>query len=106
MSDATYISSDLEIEGDLESAGTVVICGSLHGVIKAHTVSVDRGGTLEGTVRAKVVVVGGLIEGQVACSDLRVSEFGEVVGDIEYSHLEVVAGGKLVGPLSVVATSG
>lgn len=105
MPDASYVSSDLEIDGDVKSTGTIVICGRIKGAVSAQTVSVDRGGRLEGTVQAQVVVVGGHLEGTLGCDELRVAEFGEVFGDIAYRRLEVVSGGKLVGPLAIATES-
>ena len=98
---ASYLSQDLEVEGDIMSSVTIVLRGRLVGTVRAETVSIDEGAFLSGSIEAERAVVGGHLEGSVLCDDLKVAERGEIIGDIRYRLLEVFSGGRIVGPVGL-----
>lgn len=102
---ASRISSDLIIQGNVESTGVIIVDGQVRGDIKGETVSIDENGLVEGLINGKIVAVGGVLNGDVECSLLTVTETGRINGSINYERLDVDAGAKISGVL-VCTTKG
>jgi cytoskeletal protein CcmA (bactofilin family) len=96
---ASRISSDLIIQGNVESTGVIIVDGQVRGDIKGETVSIDENGLVEGLISGKIVAVGGVLKGDVECSLLTVTETGQINGSINYERLDVDAGAKISGVL-------
>jgi cytoskeletal protein CcmA (bactofilin family) len=97
VQNASRISSDLIIEGNVESTGVIIVDGQLYGDIKGETVSIDENGSVEGAIRAKVVAIGGFLKGDVECSILTVTATGRVSGSINYEQIDVDTGARISG---------
>lgn len=70
------IAPDAELEGNLHTKGTIVVCGQFKGEITAgHAVQVDAEGLVQGTVTGTHVLVDGELEGQIAAR--KALQFGE-----------------------------
>ena len=93
----SVISSDLEVEGDLKSAGDVQIDGKVKGDIKSRSVTVSNGAHIEGSIFAQSVVISGTIVGQVESPKVSVRKTANVMGDILHETLEIESGAHFQG---------
>lgn len=93
----SVISSDLEVEGDLKSAGDVQIDGRVKGDIKSRSVTVSDGAHIEGSIFAQSVIISGSIVGQVEAPKVSVRKTAKVSGDILHDTLEIESGAHFQG---------
>src|ERR1022692_5311984 len=96
----SVIAAELAIEGKIVGGGDVLLAGRFKGDVQVDgNFRIDAGASLEGQVRASVVVVGGELQGNVdAAKQLDVLSTGVVVGDVKASSITVAAGGRMRGP--------
>lgn len=93
------------ITGDLTFTGGLRIDGEIHGDvtvsdIKAGTLVIGDGGSIEGDVRVSHVIVYGEIRGTIYATglvDLRPQ--ARIMGDVHYGALEMQAGATIDGHL-------
>ena len=74
MSEVTYISEELVMEGNLDSAGSsVVVAGRFKGELRAKDVLLEANSIFDGNLVADKVTLGGLVKGEVAANTLNVA---------------------------------
>lgn len=74
------------------------IDGLVEGIIETDfDVSIGRTGKVSGLVKARSIVVSGLLEGRIACDSLEIVAQGKVLGQIVCSQLTVEPDGKFIG---------
>ena len=101
MKDATTVADGCRIEGYIETAGTVAICGSMAGTIKCNSLETFRDSKVYATVEAVNVVVGGYYQGEIVCSGrLMIAATGKIIGRASYGSLVIESGGLLQGHIS------
>jgi cytoskeletal protein CcmA (bactofilin family) len=99
--ETTIISAGSKLEGSIETAGTLIVDGSVTGNIKCGSLEVLQDGNLEAKVEAENVSVAGSIEGEIICNGkLTVFSKGKVIGDVSYGTLSIESGGALNGSVS------
>ena len=75
MSEITYISKEVSVEGVLEADDLkVVVAGSFSGNINANEVILEEGSRFDGEVDARIIVIEGELKGKVKSYQLKVSE--------------------------------
>lgn len=94
------LSYDLLVEGTVQSFGTVVVDGTVHGDIVGTTVCVDENGVVSGLIRGEVVAIGGTLNGDVECKSLSVTASGRLIGNVCYEKIDVEVGAVLAGRLN------
>jgi cytoskeletal protein CcmA (bactofilin family) len=101
----TLVSRDTEIIGDIHFTGTLEIEGRVSGNIFADAesgamVRVADKGAVEGELRAPVIVINGLVEGNVhAGTRLELAPRARVTGDVFYTLVEMSVGAEVNGRL-------
>lgn len=104
----TLISADTEIHGVVRFRGNLDVEGRVVGAILAEPgvaamVRVVDGACVQGDIRAPLVLVNGLVEGDVyASSQLELAPRGRVQGDVYYAMVEMSAGSEVNGSLTHV----
>lgn len=104
----TLISADTAIHGDVRFRGNLDVEGHVLGNILAEPgadamVRVVDGALVKGDIRAPLVLVNGLVEGDVyASSQLELAPRGRVDGDVYYAMVEMAAGAEVNGGLNHV----
>lgn len=95
----SVISADLTIEGKIEGSGHVRLVGKFKGDVHVEgDLTIEAGAKVNGTVRARKVVIGGELEGNVdAASSVQLLETGVVNGDVNAGSLIVEAGSRMRG---------
>ena len=88
------------LEGDVDSGAAVHISadGIVVGNVSARRIQVDRGGAIEGAVKAGTATISGRVRGAVAATGrLEITSSGEVIGDVTAQNLHVDDGATLQG---------
>ncbi|MFV0482224.1 MAG: polymer-forming cytoskeletal protein [Campylobacteraceae bacterium] len=69
----SFITGDIVIEGKIHSEKPFVICGKFFGEITSTSrIEIEVGAEVQGTIRAKEVIVRGVLIGDVECYSLQV----------------------------------
>lgn len=93
----SIISSDLNIVGDLHSAGEIQIDGTLIGDIRTHALVIGETATVKGEIVADAVRVLGTVNGQIKAKVVKLAASAHVVGDIMHEDLSIETGAFLEG---------
>lgn len=95
----SLIAPDITIEGKIEGSGHVRIAGSFKGDVNVHgDLTIERGATVNGSVRAdKVIIAGELIGNIEAASHVELQQSGALTGDLKAATLTVAAGSRMRG---------
>ena len=104
----SIVARDLTVTGDLEADGVIRIEGRVVGNVRAgDQVLLCDGGTIEGNITTREVVVGGTVHGSITASE-RVELQAEAVveGDIATRRLLVHEGGTMNGAVRMEAVDG
>ena len=102
----SLIAHGMEFHGDLQFSGILEIEGLVVGNIVTHhdaiaEVRIRETGVVKGLIRAPVVIVNGLVEGDIFCSNhLELAAKARVMGNIFYHLMEMVLGCTVQGQLS------
>lgn len=92
------IGHNSEFKGDITANGTLRIDGKLTGNIIADSVILGDGAYVAGDIKARCVVIGGRVEGNVNADELvEIKHTGKLQGDIHTSTLSVAEGGIFEG---------
>lgn len=87
-----------EFNGNLFTNGTLRIDGRLTGNITAEWVVIGENGVVKGDIKAKGVIIGGSIEGNINADELvDIKYTGKLSGDIHTRRLSVAEGGLFEG---------
>lgn len=98
----SVIEKDLTVDGNVVSSdGTINVKGSVKGDIKAKSVDVAEGGTVDGAVEADRVNIQGRQSGSVKCSELALGATSEVRSKITAQTMSSEKGAKLVGEVQI-----
>ncbi|MGV8930699.1 MAG: bactofilin family protein [Luteimonas sp.] len=97
----SLIAADLTIEGKIEGTGHVRIAGKFKGDVNVQgDLTIENGAKLNGSVRAKKVIVAGELEGNIeAATRVELLDSGILMGDLKAGSLTVAAGSKIRGQI-------
>lgn len=95
----SIITADVDINGDLHSAGELQIDGNVHGDVRAHVAVVDVNGMVHGGVVAEEVVVRGRVVGPVHGVHVHIFGTAHVEGDVISTTLSIEKGAWAAGDL-------
>lgn len=95
----SVIAAGLAIEGKIEGGGHVRIAGRFNGDVHVEgNLTIEPGAKLTGEVRAKTVIVGGELEGNIeAATSVELTATGVLTGDLKAGSLTVAAGSRMRG---------
>ena len=95
-SDLSVLTKDVRIVGDVETTGRVRLEGTVTGSIRARSIEIAKGGSVEGDVIAlnrdderEAFTVEGTVQGAVRARNVEIGEGGSVLGGIEADHATV-----------------
>lgn len=101
----TLIGPQVTIRGDLVFSGGLYVEGHIHGKVIAEdgekaVLTLAEQGSIEGEVRAPVVVINGRMTGDVYAHDrIELAANARVQGNLHYKVVEMSAGAQLTGRL-------
>ncbi len=95
----SVIAADLTIEGKIEGSGHVRIAGRFKGDVNVDgNLTIESGAHLTGQVRAKIVVIGGELHGNIdGATRVELLESGVLAGDVKAGSFTVAAGSRMRG---------
>jgi cytoskeletal protein CcmA (bactofilin family) len=102
----TLISKATEITGDIHFSGTLEIEGRIFGNIYADddssaSVRVRETGLVKGDIQSPMIIINGLVEGDVYSSNhIELAAKARVTGNVHYHLIEMVMGSEVNGSLS------
>lgn len=102
----TLISKATEITGDIHFTGTLEIEGRIFGNIYADddaaaSVRVRETGLVKGDIQSPLIIINGLVEGDVYSSNhIELAAKARVTGNVYYHLIEMVMGSEVNGSLS------
>nr|WP_150063203.1 polymer-forming cytoskeletal protein [Roseospira marina]KAA5604664.1 hypothetical protein F1188_14720 [Roseospira marina]MBB4315109.1 cytoskeletal protein CcmA (bactofilin family) [Roseospira marina]MBB5088121.1 cytoskeletal protein CcmA (bactofilin family) [Roseospira marina] len=91
----SVFAADLRVYGDVTSKGDLDVLGHVEGSLSVRALSVTRGATIEGTVRAASAEIGGRVTGLIDCDRVAIDTTGSVEGTVSYKTLSMKVGGGL-----------
>jgi cytoskeletal protein CcmA (bactofilin family) len=92
------IGSNSEFKGDITANGVLRIDGKITGNIIADSVILANGASVVGDIRARSIVIGGRVDGNLTAEDIiEIKPTGQVFGDIHTRKLSVAEGGIFEG---------
>lgn len=102
VSKESLIGPELTIEGKIEGSGHVRVAGQFKGDVNVDgNLTIEPGAKVTGAVRARTVVIGGELEGNVdAASRVELLETGVLNGDLRAGSLIVSAGSRMRGQVA------
>ena len=102
----SLVAASARIEGNLVFSGGLRVDGEVRGNVIANdgpdcVLVVSEHAHIEGEVRCANVVVNGVIEGSVFCTELlELQPKGRIVGNVHYKMLEMHGGALVTGTLT------
>lgn len=102
-SSATKVSilgPDLQVTGELISAGAIEILGTIEGNLAADQVTIGTQGHVKGAIRAASIDVKGKLDGKVDSKNFAMRSTANVKADITYSSLTIESGATIEGRFS------
>jgi len=87
----TFIAKEIEIQGDINGKGDLLVEGILEGDISVSSVIIGEHGTVNGTIKANNVIVNGKLNGSIFCDTLEIMPNGYVSETIKVKKL-LIAG--------------
>ena len=104
----TIIAVGTSITGDIESEGIVKIEGRIEGSVRAASqVLIAKGGLVAGDIHTREAVVGGDVKGSVHADErVEIQSTASVEGDIITLKIQIAEGGRVIGALKMIESSG
>lgn len=93
----SILSTDLQVIGNLKSAGEIQVDGKVDGNIRTNSLLIGETANIKGEVIADKVTVHGTITGQIKARTVTLAKTAHVVGDILHENLSIDAGAFLEG---------
>ena len=96
----SFISSDIKIEGHIESTGTILISGQVTGNVKAKNLTLETTGVITGNVRAEETELMGSQKGNVTSRRLSILTGSKLRGNITCEELIAEHGSNITGKIN------
>lgn len=93
----SLVSSDLSVTGDIISNGELHIEGKVEGTIRAKRLVIGEKAQVVGNVAGTHVTVQGRINGNVLANKLHLAKTASVEGNLEHNSLSIEAGATFEG---------
>ena len=93
----SIISSDVIVKGNINAAGEIQLDGTLEGDVKATMLIVGERAAVRGEIVCESVTVRGRVEGSIRAKTVSLAATSHVMGDILHSSLQVEAGAHFEG---------
>jgi cytoskeletal protein CcmA (bactofilin family) len=92
------VAGGTRLVGDVQLSDSLHIDGAVQGKIASESdVTVGRGGSFEGEISAKRVLVSGTLDGRLEAERLEIVAAGRVTGEIFVGELVIESGGQFSG---------
>ena len=96
----SFISSDIKIEGHVDSTGTILISGQVTGNVKAKSITLETTGVITGNVKADDTELMGTQKGNVTSRRLSILAGSKLRGNINCEELIAEHGADIAGKVN------
>ena len=94
----SIIGKNSDISGELNVSGTLRIDGMVRGKLNAECVIVSESAMVKGDIKARAIIVGGKVEGNLIGEEMiEIKPKGAVLGEIFTNKFFVIEGGTFNG---------
>ena len=97
----SIISSDLTIEGDIKSGGSMNVDGRLVGNLNCKSVNVTSTGSIEGNIESDQLINLGEISGDINARRVELKEGSNTKSNLKSDNLQVSDGAVLKGRVQI-----
>jgi cytoskeletal protein CcmA (bactofilin family) len=98
----SIVEEDLTIEGNVSSnGGGIDVKGRVVGDVSADAITVQLGGSVDGALSAKQIVIEGKHSGSLKCEDLKLASSSNIQADVVARTMETERGAKVVGKVKI-----
>jgi cytoskeletal protein CcmA (bactofilin family) len=96
----SIIGADLKVVGNLVCESDIDVQGTVKGDIEAKTVTIDKNARVDGSIRARSLIVSGSVDGTMEASEISLTGTAQVTGELVHETLSVDPGACLEARLS------
>ncbi len=94
----SIVGKNSDISGELNVSGTLRVDGMVRGKLNAECVIVSESAMVKGDIKARAIIVGGKVEGNLFGEEMiEIKSKGTVLGEIFTNKFFVIEGGTLNG---------
>ena len=98
----SFLGPQSQLKGELSSTGILRLDGAVGGTIEADQVLLTETAVIKGDIRARKIVVGGLVEGTLRAEDIvEIRPKGKVKGKAFTQRFLVMSGGEFNGQITM-----
>ncbi len=98
----TFLGMNSSFKGELNVKGTLRVDGTVEGQLDADYLILSESAEVKGEIRAKKIIVGGKMDGNVRAQELvEIKSKGKVLGDIFTPKLAINEGAELNGKVEM-----
>ena len=98
----TFLGVNSSFKGELIVRGTLRVDCPVEGLLNADNVILSESAQVKGEIKAKTIIIGGKVEGNVHAQELvEIKSKGKVFGDIFTPQLAVIEGAELNGKVAM-----
>ncbi len=98
-SNNTFISEDLEVNGNIVGKSYVELSGKIIGILKSSKIDIRTKGIVHGEVLADNLIIEGEVDGEINVQDLYVRSTAKIKGTIKYKNIDIQAGAIITAEL-------
>lgn len=95
----TFISEDLEINGNITGKDYIELNGKVTGTLKSNKIDIKEKGLVNGEISADNLIVAGEIDGEIKVHDLYIRSTAKIKGVIRYKNIDIQAGAIITAEL-------
>jgi cytoskeletal protein CcmA (bactofilin family) len=95
----SIISVGAVFDGNFTFKGSLHLDGHFKGNLKVDKITIGKNGVFNGKLNADVVVVMGVLKGEVKCSELSLIAYSNVSAKISYDSIKMQPGSSISGDL-------
>jgi cytoskeletal protein CcmA (bactofilin family) len=103
----SFLGMNSNFKGELSVKGTLRVDGTVDGKLDADYMILSESAVVKGAIKAKKIIIGGKIDGNVHAQELvEIKSKGKVLGDIFTQKLAITEGGEFNGKVDMKKEEG
>ena len=95
----SFISDDLEINGNITGKDYIDFNGKITGTLRSNKIDIRENGIVNGEIHAENVIVAGEVDGEIKADDLYIRSTAKIKGVIRYKNIDIQAGAIITAEL-------
>ena len=95
----SFISDDLEINGNITGKDYIDFNGKITGTLRSNKIDIRENGIVNGEIHAENIIVAGEVDGEIKADDLYIRSTAKIKGVIRYKNIDIQAGAIITAEL-------